>query len=90
MNIKRSLFDPQLLEHQKEVNKDHLHTLLSQIQKSMPNTGLQQFWCDAPNPKPSASAADNQTLWNHVLFCYKACIWNSDLHSKCTNPSTVD
>ena len=89
-NIKRSSFDPRLLEHRNEVNKDHLHTLLSQIQKSMPNTGLQQFWCDAPNPKPSASAADNQTLWNHVLFSYKACIWNSDLHSKCMNPSTVD
>ena len=34
ISIKISSFDPCLLEHQKEINKDHLRTLLSQIQKS--------------------------------------------------------
>ena len=42
-SIKRSSFDPCLVEHRVEINKDHLHTLLSQIQKSVPDTGLQQF-----------------------------------------------
>ena len=87
-SIKRSSFDPRFVEHRVEINKDHLYTLLSQIQKSVPDTGLQQFWCDVPNPRYSVSVADNQTLWNHVLFSYKT--WNSDVHSKCTNPSPVD
>ena len=41
ISIKRSSFDLHLLEHWKELNKDHLRAVLSQIQTTTPNTGLQ-------------------------------------------------
>ena len=42
-------FDPHCAEHQ-VLNKQSLKKLLSQVQKSMPNTGLQQFWVsNCPN-----------------------------------------
>ena len=36
--IKRSSFDPHLPEHRVEIN---LHALLTDVQKSVPNTGIQ-------------------------------------------------
>ena len=41
--IKRSSFDPRLPDHRVEINRDHLYVLLTDVQKSVPNTGLQQF-----------------------------------------------
>ena len=57
--IKRSSFNPRLPEHRVEINLDHLHALLTDVQKSVPNTGLQQFWCDLANPRYSQPVVDD-------------------------------
>ena len=41
--LSRSTFDPRCTEHQ-VLDKQSLNKLLNRVQKSVPNTGLQQFW----------------------------------------------
>ena len=60
----KSSFDPRLPEHRVEINPDHLHALLTDVQKSVPNTGPQQFWCDSANPRYSQPVVDDTSLWN--------------------------
>ena len=88
--IKRSSFDPRLPEHRVEIDRNHLHLLLTDLQNSVPNTGLQQFWRDSPNPRCLQPAAEinNPSLWNHVLFSHKT--WNSETHAVQVDPSVVD
>ena len=78
--IKRNSFDPRLPEHCIEINPDHLHALLTDVQKSMPNTGIQQFWCDSPNPSYLQSVVDT-SLW----FSHKT--WNCEMHVQVVDPS---
>ena len=60
-----STFDPRCAEHQ-VLNKQSLNKLLSQVQKSVPNTGLQQFWVsNCPN-----STINYEILWRHVIFSH--------------------
>ena len=75
--IKRSSFDPCLPEHRIEIKPDHLHALLTDVQKSVPNTGIQQFWCDSSNPRYLQPVVDT-ILWSHVLFSPKT--WNCEMH----------
>ena len=64
-HLSRSTFDPHSTEHQ-VLNKQLLNKLLSQIQKSVPNTGLQQFWVwNCPN-----SIINYEILWRHVIFSH--------------------
>ena len=88
--IKRSSFDPRLPEHRVEIDQNHLHLLLTDLQNSVPNTGLQQFWRDSPNPRCLQPAAEinNPSHWNHVLFSHKT--WNSETHAVQVDPSVVD
>ena len=69
--IKRSSFDPRLPEHCVEINQHHLYALLTDVQKFVPNTDLQQFWCDSANSRYSQPVVDDISLWNHVLFSHK-------------------
>ena len=85
--IKRSLFDPRLPEHRGKIDPDNLQLLLTDLQKSVPSTGLQQFWCDSPVPK-CVQPASSPSLWNHVLFSHKT--WNSETHPVQVDPSVVD
>lgn len=86
--IKRSSFDPRLPEHCGEINQDHLYALLTDVQKSVPNTGLQQFWCDSANPRYSQPVVEDTSLWNHVLFSHKT--WNSEMREQVVDPSLAD
>lgn len=88
--IKRSSFDPRLPEHRVEINPDHLHALLTDVQKSVPNTGLQQFWCNSSNPRYLQPVVDidDPSLWNHVLFSHKT--WNSEMRVQVVDPSLAD
>ena len=86
--IKRSSFDPRLPDRVGGINSDCFHTLLTDLQKSVPSTGLQQFWCHSPNPQ-SAVEINNPSLWNHVLFSHKT--WNTQTHSTMqVDPSVAD
>lgn len=64
--IPRSLYDPRPTIH-RMLNEEAAKKLLCRIEKTVPNTGLIQFWrsrssdLDVPCP----------TLWNHVLFTQK-------------------
>ena len=64
-HLGRSKFDPRCAEHQ-VLNKQSRNKLSSQVQKSVPNTGLQQFWvsncCD--------STINGEILWRHVIFSH--------------------
>lgn len=63
--LSRSTFDPRCAEHQ-VLDKESLSTLLSQVQKSVPNTGLQQFWLsNCPD-----STINSEMLWHHVIFSH--------------------
>ena len=84
--IKRSLFDPRLPEHRAEINPDHLHALLTDVQKSVP-TGIRQFWCDSPNPRYLQPVMDT-SLWSHVLFSHKT--WNCEMHVQVVDPSLAE
>ena len=63
--LSRSTFDPRCAEHQ-VLNKQSLNKLLSQVQKSVPSTGLQQFWVsNCPD-----STINYEILWRHVIFSH--------------------
>ena len=48
------------------MNKQSLDKLLSQIQKSVPNTGLKQLWVsNCPD-----STINYEILWRHVIFSH--------------------
>ena len=58
----RNTFEPRLNEHC-TLHKESLDRLLARIEKSVPTTGLQQFWqIKAPGVEVP------QMLWNHVIF----------------------
>ena len=85
--IKRSSFDPRLPEHRAEINPDHLHALLTDVQKFVPHTGIWQFWCDSPNPRYLQPVVDT-SLWSHVLFSHKT--WNCEMHVQVVDPSLAE
>ena len=81
------LFDPRLPEHHLKINPDHFQALLTDVQKSIPKTGFQQFWCVSLNPKHLQSVVDAR-LCNYILFSHKT--WNSEMHLQVADPSFVD
>ena len=54
----------------------NLDALLTDVQKSVPNTGIWQFWCNSPNPRYLQPVVDT-SLWSHVLFSNKT--WNCEM-----------
>ena len=62
-HIPRTSFDPRRPCHQK-LDEEAAQKLLERIERTVPSTGLGQFW------KSSATALDvsSSTLWNHILF----------------------
>ena len=66
-HLSGSKFDPRCAKHQ-VLNKQSLNKLLSEVQKSVPNTGLQQFWVsNCPD-----STINYEILWRHVIFSHMA------------------
>lgn len=64
--ISRSSFDPCPTYH-KAFNNEAAEKLLCRIEKTVPNTGLNQFWRSCSVGSDVLSV----TLWNHVLFSQK-------------------
>lgn len=64
--LSRSTFDPRCTEHQ-TLDKQSLNKLLNQVKKSVPNTGLQQFWV---SNCPESSTINSEILWRHVIFSH--------------------
>ena len=65
-HLNQSKFDPHCAEHQ-VWNNQSLNKLLSQVQKSVPNAGLQQFWVSSCRD----STINGEILWHHVIFSCK-------------------
>ena len=66
--IKRSAFDPRQLQH-RTVNMHAVNKLLESVEKSIPSTGLQQFW-RSKIPDESVGIKNTESLWSHVIFCH--------------------
>ena len=64
----RSAFDPRRAEHQ-VLDKESLNTLLNRLQKTVPYTGLQQFW-GSNSTSHSAGCVNSEILWHHVIFSH--------------------
>ena len=79
--IKRSSCDLCLPEHHL------LHALLTDVHKSVHNTGIQQFRCDSPNPRYLQPVVDT-SLWSHVLFSHKT--WNCEMRVQVVDPSLAE
>jgi len=62
----RSTFDPHRIEH-RVLQKEGLLQLMICLEKTVPNTGLIQFW----QPGHSGSQVHVGTLWHHVIFSHK-------------------
>ena len=45
------------------------NSLLTRVQETLPNTGLQQFW--QPMASPYGASLNSETLWHHVIFIHK-------------------
>ena len=65
-HLSQSTFDSRCTEHQVLEDKQSLSKLLNQVQKSVPNTWLQQFWVsNCPD-----STINSEMLWYHVVFSH--------------------
>ena len=68
-----SEFDPRLPTH-RILQKDNVIKLVAGIRKSVPNTGLQQFWetnSTATVASNSSGLQETSSLWNHVIFSHE-------------------
>ena len=66
--IKRSAFDPRQPQH-RTVNMGAVNKLLESVEKSIPSTGLQQFWRGKTSDE-SVAIEYTESLWSHVIFCH--------------------
>ena len=62
----RSAFDPRRTEDC-VLHKEILQQLMVRLEKTVPNTGLMQFW----QPGHSGSQVHVETLWQHVIFSHQ-------------------
>ena len=62
----RSAFDPRRTED-RVLHKERLQQLVVHLEKTVPNTGLMQFW----QPGHSGSQVHIETLWQHVIFSHQ-------------------
>ena len=69
--LQRCSFDPRYPQHRK-INHSSVNLLLAQVQKTMPNTGLQQFWQSKPCAGHTIPTSEEITmLWNYVIFSHQ-------------------
>ena len=70
--IKRHQFDPRQ-PNQRTLQMSGVTKLLCAIRKSVPNSGLQQFWEMNTSVPPIIPSIQQElsTLWNHVIFCHE-------------------
>lgn len=67
--IKRSEFDPRHPVH-RMLQQDSLTKLLNHIQKSLPTSGLQQFWLKS-SQDGSHDTGEHSKLWGNVIFWHE-------------------
>ena len=63
---RRSAFDPRRTEDC-VLHKQRLQQLMVRLEKTVPNTGVIQFW----QPGHSGSQVHVETLWQHVIFSHQ-------------------
>ena len=69
--LQRCLFNPRYPQHQ-ELDHSTVDLLLAQVQKTMPNTGLQQFWQSKPCADHTMPTSEEITvLWDYVIFSHQ-------------------
>ena len=69
--ISRSQFDPRHPLH-RTIQEDKLETLLSNLQKTLPGTGLQQFWLSRSQDKSDGEEHYRVSrVWSHVIFWHE-------------------
>ena len=68
--INHSAFDPRQPQ-QRTANMDAVNKLLESVEKSIPSTGLQQFWRSKASDEPlGIEYTKSLSLWSHVIFCH--------------------
>ena len=79
-------FDPRRTYH-RQLDPMSVDKLLTQIKRTVPNTGLQQFWRDNPNfeNKIVAQAEELAPLKNHIFHM----IWLPELFPVSAYQSTI-
>ena len=86
--LQRCSFDPHYPQHRK-INHSSVDLLLAQVQKTMPNTGLQQFWQSKPCADHTIPTSEEITmLWNYVIFSHQKI--TTIAQDKFFKPSVVD
>ena len=86
--LHRCSFDPRHPQHRK-INHSSVDLLLAQVQKTMPNTGLLQFWQSKPCTDHTIPTTEEITmLWNYVIFSHQKI--TSITRDKFFMPSVVD
>ena len=70
-SVQRSSFDPRRSYH-RQLEPTSVDKLLTHIERTVPNTGLQQFWRDNPkfNNAMMVHADELSLLRNHVIFSH--------------------
>ena len=69
--ISRSQFDPRHPLH-RTIQDDKLQTLLSNLRKTLPGTGLQQFWLSRSQDKSDGEEHNRVSrVWSHVIFWHE-------------------
>lgn len=84
--MKRSTFDPRQPQHRTS-NMDAINKLLTSVEKSIPSTGLRQFWRSKMSNE-STGVECFESLWSHVLFCHDTVSYN--MQSKYFTPTVAD
>ena len=62
------VIDPRYLHHQK-LDRLSVGSLLARVQKTVPDTGLKQFWLTKPCTDHTMPTSEELAiLWNYVIF----------------------
>ena len=69
--ISKSEFDPRHPMH-RTLQEDRLTTLLCNLQRTLPGTGLQQFWVQRSQDECESTAYTTLSIvWSHVIFWHE-------------------
>ena len=69
--LQRCSFDPCYPQH-RNLDLSCVDLLLGQVQETMPNTGLQQFWRSKPCTDHTMPTSEEMAmLWNYVIFSHQ-------------------
>ena len=64
----KSQFDPRHPLH-RNIQQDKFQSLLANLQRTIPDTGLKQFWLRRSEDKPDDG--ETSRVWSHVIFWHE-------------------